>query len=73
MAFVLDKMKLYKYRYGSKRDLEALQKNYFYAPHSTQLNDSSENLFSEKDIHKVFELFHNIFGSSTSDIRKEFD
>lgn len=73
MGFLLDKMKLYKYRYGSKRDLEALQNNYFYAPHSTQLNDPSENLFSEKDIHKVFELFHNIFSFSTSDIRKEFD
>lgn len=66
-------MKLYKYRFGSKRDLESLQNNYLYAPHSTQLNDPSENLFSEKDVHKAFELFENVFGLSTTGIKEEFD
>lgn len=38
-------MKVYKYRYGSKRDLESLKQDYFYAPHPSQLNDPCENLF----------------------------
>ena len=37
-------MKLYKYRYGSKRDLESLKNNYFYAPHPSELNDPFEGM-----------------------------
>lgn len=46
-------MKVYKYRYGSKRDLESLQKDYFYAPHPSKLNDPCENLFETKDVQQV--------------------
>ena len=38
-------MNVYKYRFGSKRDLDSLQQNYFYAPNSLELNDPYEGIF----------------------------
>lgn len=66
-------MKLYKYRYGSKRDLESLQNNYFYAPHAVALNDPSENLFNEQDIYSELEVFESLSGLSTSEIKKQVE
>lgn len=66
-------MKLYKYRYGSKRDLESLQNNYFYVPHAIALNDPSENLFNEQDVYSELEIFENLSGLSTSDIKKQVE
>ncbi|NHC04835.1 DUF2971 domain-containing protein [Acinetobacter sp. 187] len=58
-------MKLYKYRYGSKRDLEALENDYFYVPHPSKLNDPSENLFDEKPIYNCLEFFEQYFEKNT--------
>lgn len=46
-------MKVYKYRYGSKRDLESLEQDYFYAPHPSKLNDPCENLFDVAGIEQT--------------------
>ena len=54
-------MKLYKYRYGSKRDLESLQNDYFYAPHPSKLNDPSENLFDDNHLYAALDLFEKYF------------
>lgn len=64
-------MKLYKYRYGSKRDLESLKNDYFYAPHSTQLNDPSENLFNEQDIYFELERLENLLGLPTVELKRQ--
>lgn len=40
-------MKAFKYRSGSKRDLEGLENNYLFVPHPFDLNDPTENLFDE--------------------------
>lgn len=46
-------MNVYKYRYGSKRDLVSLKQDYFYAPHPSSLNDPCENLFDINSIEKI--------------------
>ncbi len=46
-------MKVYKYRYGSQRDLESLEQDYFYAPHPSKLNDPCENLFDVAGIEQT--------------------
>ena len=66
-------MKLYKYRYGSKRDLESLQNNYFYVPHAATLNDPSENLFNEQDVYAELGTFETLSGLSTLDIKKQVE
>lgn len=66
-------MKLYKYRHGSKRDLESLQNNYFYVPHAAALNDPSENLFNEQEVYAELETFENLASLSTSDIKKQVE
>lgn len=41
-------MKVYKYRYGSKRDLESLKQDYFYAPNFLDLNDPYEGMYVDE-------------------------
>ena len=66
-------MKLYKYRYGSKRDLESLQNNYFYAAHSATLNDPSETLFNQQQLYDELEICEKLFGSSTLELKKQVE
>ncbi|MEB3754083.1 DUF2971 domain-containing protein [Acinetobacter sp. MD2(2019)] len=51
--FKLNDMNVYKYRYGSKRDLESLKQDYFYAPHPSKLNDPCENSFDAASVEKT--------------------
>lgn len=41
-------MKVYKYRYGSQRDLESLKQDYFYAPNFLKLNDPYEGMYVDE-------------------------
>lgn len=66
-------MKLYKYRYGSKRDLESLQNDYFYAPHPSKLNDPSENLFDDNHLYAALDLFEKYFEKSTGGIKEQIN
>ena len=56
-------MNVYKYRFGSKRDLDSLQQNYFYAPNSLELNDPYEGIFIDEilDATGLHHLFKNDF------------
>ncbi|MBJ8441395.1 DUF2971 domain-containing protein [Acinetobacter junii] len=58
-------MKVYKYRYGSKRDLESLKQDYFYAPHPSKLNDPCENLFDAANVEKTLVQLSNMSSIST--------
>jgi hypothetical protein len=54
-------MNVYKYRFGSKRDLDSLQQNYFYAPNSLELNDPYEGIFIDEildatGLHHLFKM-----------------
>lgn len=53
-------MKVYKYRYGSKRDLESLKQDYFYAPHPSSLNDPCENLFGTTSIENALTILDRL-------------
>lgn len=57
-------MKTFKYRSGSKRDLDGLKNNYLFVPHSSKLNDPTENLFDESPlltfINQLEKYYHNI-------------
>lgn len=57
-------MKTFKYRSGSKRDLDGLENNYLFVPHSSKLNDPTENLFDESPlltfINQLEKHYHNI-------------
>ncbi len=57
-------MNVYKYRYGSKRDLESLEQDYFYAPHPSKLNDPCENLFDAADIEQTLAILASTHPSS---------
>ena len=58
-------MKVYKYRYGSKRDLESLEQDYFYAPHPSKLNDPCENLFDATTAEKTLAQLSSMSSIST--------
>ncbi|WP_151833252.1 DUF2971 domain-containing protein [Acinetobacter ursingii] len=58
-------MKVYKYRYGLKRDLESLKQDYFYAPHPSKLNDPCENLFDAASIEKTLVQLSSMSSIST--------
>jgi hypothetical protein len=64
-------MKVYKYRYGSKRDLDSLEQDYFYVPHPSSLNDPFENLFDENQIYKILDQIEKILEKSTSNIQQQ--
>ncbi|RKG50962.1 DUF2971 domain-containing protein [Acinetobacter cumulans] len=66
-------MKLYKYRYGSKRDLESLKSDYFYAPHPSQLNDPFEGRFDESLFYTRFDELEKNYRQSTSSIKEAAD
>lgn len=66
-------MKVYKYRYGSKRDLESLKNDYFYAPLASALNDPFENLFSSDDFHMLVDSVSENLGGNIEPVRKQFN
>ncbi len=66
-------MKLYKYRYGSKRDLESLKSDYFYAPHPSQLNDPFEGRFDESLFYTRLDELEKNYRQSTSSIKEAAD
>jgi len=65
-------MKVYKYRYGSERDLESLKQDYFYAPHPSKLNDPCENLFDIMNIEKALAELSNTSSVSTKGLSDSF-
>lgn len=62
-------MKVYKYRYGSKRDLESLKDDYFYAPHPSKLNDPFKNMFHIDEIQKQLSFLGNVGSISVTGIQ----
>lgn len=65
-------MKVYKYRYGSKRDLESLEQDYFYAPHPSELNDPFENLFNTGSIEQILDKLADVSLDSIKGIAENF-
>jgi len=65
-------MKVYKYRYGSKRDLESLEQDYFYAPHPSKLNDPCENLFDVAGIEQTLAQLASMSSVSTKLLSESF-
>ncbi|WP_326518857.1 DUF2971 domain-containing protein [Acinetobacter sp. CAAS 2-6] len=62
-------MKVYKYRYGTQRDLNSLKDDYFYAPHPSRLNDPFENLFLEDQIHHQIELLEKTYAQDVANLK----
>jgi hypothetical protein len=64
-------MNVYKYRFGSKRDLDSLQQNYFYAPNSLELNDPYEGIFIDEilDATGLHHLFKNDFSRFYKEVK----
>ncbi|MHA3054100.1 DUF2971 domain-containing protein [Acinetobacter sp. ANC 4633] len=65
-------MKVYKYRYGSKRDLDSLKQDYFYAPHPSKLNDPCENLFDTMSVEQILAGLVSISSASTKGLSDSF-
>ncbi len=65
-------MKVYKYRYGSERDLESLKQDYFYAPHPSKLNDPCENLFDIRNIEQALVELTNTSSVCTKGLSDSF-
>jgi hypothetical protein len=65
-------MKVYKYRYGSKRDLDSLEQDYFYAPHPSKLNDPCENLFDVAGIEQTLAQLASMSFVSTKMLSESF-
>lgn len=65
-------MKVYKYRYGSKRDLESLGQDYFYAPRPSKLNDPCENLFDVVGIEQTLAQLASMSSVSTKTLSESF-
>lgn len=65
-------MNVYKYRYGSKRDLESLKNDYFYAPHPSKLNDPCENLFDAVGIEQTLAQLASMSPISTKMLSEGF-
>lgn len=62
-------MKLYKYRYGSKRDLESLINNSFYASDPSKLNDPCEGVYIESIVRDA--TLHEFFKAEISRFYEE--
>lgn len=65
-------MKVYKYRYGSQRDLESLKQDYFYAPHPSKLNDPCENLFDVAGIEQTLAQLASMSSVPTKMLSESF-
>lgn len=65
-------MKVYKYRYGSKRDLVSLEQDYFYAPHPSELNDPFENLFDTEGVEQILDKLAAVGLDSTKGVSEHF-
>lgn len=61
-------MKAFKYRSGSKRDLEGLKNNFLFVPHASKLNDPTENLFDESPLLNFVNQLENNYPSIDSDM-----
>lgn len=61
-------MKVYKYRGGNtKRDLESLVNNYFWAPTADQLNDPTEAYVNESDVRNFLQIIRAVEVEATFD------
>lgn len=65
-------MNVYKYRYGSKRDLRSLKSDYFYAPHPSSLNDPCESLFDINSIEQMLLKLESDSSISITGVRDGF-